>query len=342
MGLLLAILFLVEFAPCPVFAQDYTAIRRAREDSVVFIHSKRTRKDGTGIPENSFGTGVLVSQDGYVITASHVVFKADNQTVVETSGAIRSRHNRLIPLEPVKRDDDVDGMLLLFPDTGAQWQPVTRGNSHNVPKDASLYALGFPGNLDLSPATGILSNKFGPKGTWQTTLGINRGQSGGPIFDINGDLVAIAAAGSDEHQQITFAIPEAYLRGLLQLAVAKARSPDAMMAWFVPGHAPQFVSRTFSFYQGVDHQAQSSAREVYCLPEQYSINTIKQSITTQSGPESRVLSVARDPQKKNCVTVYAFIKGAGVKKFGPIVVDYVGRGWLGIDVVVDARKDGEP
>jgi len=336
-GAIFAVALLIDHIPTPALAQDYSSIRRATEDSVVFVHSKRNRKDGTGVLENSYGTGFVISPDGYVITASHVVFKEDKQFVVETTGAIRSRHNQAYKLEPVKRDEDVDGILMLFPDVGIQWKPVTRGNSRDVQKDAPLYALGFPGVRDLSPATGVLSNKFGPKGTWQTTLAINRGQSGGPIFDTRGSLVAVSAAGSDEQQLVTFAIPEAYLRGLLQLAMAKAWANDTTFAKFAPGN--DMVSTKFTFYQAVDHQAQSSTREEFCLPPQYSISMIKPSITTQSGPETRVLGVVRDPLRNNCVTVDAFIKGAGVKKRGTTVIDYGGRGWLGMEVFLDATRE---
>jgi hypothetical protein len=324
-------------APASVIAQpDYTRIRAANENSVVFIHSKRTRKDGVGAPDESYGTGFIISQLGYVLTANHVILKADASTVVETKGTIRSRHNPKYKLELVKRDDDIDAALLLFPDVGVNWKPVEFGDSRGVPKDAPLYALGFPGNLDLAPATGILSNRFGPKGSWQTTLGINRGQSGGPVFDMNAKVIAIAAAGIDAYQGVTFAIPEAYVFGLRQLAAA----PPSGGTQFVqsPNTPDILATQRFVFYRAVDHEAQTSARELYCLPREYQIQNVEYHVTTQNGPGTRLLSVAADKAAKNCVAVEAFIKGAGVTKVGPIIVDHKGRGWLGVEVNVEGKK----
>jgi hypothetical protein len=324
-------------APEPATAQpDYTRIRAANENSIVFIHSKRTRKDGVGAPDESHGTGFIISQLGYVLTASHVILKADALTVVETEGTIRSRHNPKYKLELVKRDDDIDAALLLFPDIGVNWKSVEFGDSRGVPKDAPLYALGFPGNLDLAPATGILSNRFGPKGNWQTTLGINRGQSGGPVFDLNAKVVAIAAAGIDVYQGVTFAIPEAHVFGLRQLAAA----PPAGGTQFVQSPTtPEILARQrFVFYRAVDHEAQTSAKELYCLPREYLIHNFGYHVTTQNGPETKLVSVGPDQTAKNCVAVEAFIKGAGVTKVGPITVDHKGRGWLGVEVNVEGKK----
>ena len=120
----------------------------------------------------------------------------------------------------VKREADLDLVLLALQiPSSLTTQPAEIGGSSGMPLDSPLYALGFPGKSDLSPAIGILSTRSGPKGRWQTTLGINRGNSGGPIFDPKTNkIVAIAWAGDDSAQQITYVIPETYASGLLQIA----------------------------------------------------------------------------------------------------------------------------
>ena len=229
----------------PLPAQDYSAIRRANEDSVVFIHSTRARKDGTGSVEHYYGSGFIISESGFVTTANHVVPREDENTVVETKGTVRSRHGTAYKLEPVKRDVEIDVMLLVFPDVGVKWKPVARGNSKTVPTDAPLVALGFPGTSDLSSAPGILSNKVGPKGLWQTTMPINRGNSGGPVFDLTGKLVAIASAGNDTMQGVTFAIPESYAMGLIQIASNPyshlIEAAIAAPTWTEPAYVPAWT-----------------------------------------------------------------------------------------------------
>lgn len=345
-----------------IYAQDYSSIRKANEDSVVFIHSVRTRKDGTGSPEHHWGTGFIVSDGGYVATANHVVTKDDDNTLVATTGAIRSRYSTAYKLEPVKRDPEVDVMLLVFPDVGVKWKPVTRGNSKAVPTDAPLFALGFPGSSDLSSAPGILSSKFGPKGVWQTTMPINRGNSGGPVFDATGKVVAIASAGNDAMQGVTFAIPESYASGLIQIASLNVLANTINYAW--TGSTPNAVRAAggdwldmsyvygqtttdarisevlgkFVFYRTVDHDAKSTVAEKHCLPSSYRVRTIRYGVAAQNGQETKLGSVEIDPDNENCVTVKAVISGVGVTKVGPITIEQMGRGWLGVDVRVEGIK----
>jgi len=244
----------------------------------------------------------------------------------------------VLKLEPVKSDDQVDVMLLQLPPVQA-WKAVAFGDCRSVPEDAELYSLGFPGNNDLSSAIGRLSNKYGPRGIWQTTLPINRGHSGGPVFDQSGRVVAIASAGSDVEQQVTFAIPECYAKGLTQMAAAGVHPSNFDITWVpTPGDLVSKVTQKFTFYKAVDHDAQVSAREVYCLPDNYRVTKVEPSITTKNGPETKLMAVTPDPRRRNCVALTAFIKGAGVVKFGPIIVDHKGRGWLGVDLLVDATK----
>ena len=48
-------------------------LRKANEDKVVYIESIKTRKDGTGAKEKRFGTGFVLSEEGHILTASHVI-----------------------------------------------------------------------------------------------------------------------------------------------------------------------------------------------------------------------------------------------------------------------------
>jgi S1-C subfamily serine protease len=211
---------LITFFSGHIIAQDYeTTLKGIREKSagsIVHIHSRRIRKDGSGNPDDSYGTGFLVTREGHVITASHVVLKPDGDTIVETTASIRSRHGQRYKLEPIKTDNEIDLMLLALPnDVGIEWKPLTFGDSQTTPTDAYLFALGFPGTSDLTSAEGILSNKSTPHGTWQTTLPLNRGNSGGPVFDKKGRVVAIAKAGNDMQNSVTFVIPAFYVSYVL-------------------------------------------------------------------------------------------------------------------------------
>jgi hypothetical protein len=315
-----------------LLAQNTLQIREANQDSVVFIHSQKTRRDGSTSPQHNYGTGFIIPGQGYILTASHVIFEQDPDSVVETTASIRSRFNQSYRVELVKRDLDVDGALLLLPEVGVQWKPVSLGASSGVPNDAQLYALGFPGSSDLSPALGILSNHFGPGGTWQTTLQIDKGDSGGPVFDMNGKVVAVAMAGQDESRAITYARPIQHLLGLFQLAVSALRAPTE------PVVASATITQVFDFYQSVDSDQGRSFQQRYCLPENYVVAKIDQSITTENGP-TKLNSVKTDVSQKNCVVLNADVQGFGVDRIGPIIVNYRGRGWLGVHLTVQGKVE---
>lgn len=314
-------------------AQDYARVRAENENSVVFIHSIRTRKDGKGIAENSYGTGFITSADGHVMTASHVVFNEDSDHIVETKGAIRSRHGQLYKLESVRRDEQSDVMVLMFPDVGINWKPVKFGDSRSIKKEAKLYTLGFPGT-DLAPALGILSNKFGPKGVWQTTLPINRGNSGGPIFDTGGKVIAIALSGDELKQQITFAVPESYVAGLRYIA-SSIRTYDMVFAMAPVYGTAGNVSQKFQFYESVDAKTTIWKGESYCLPDGFEVTHVKGIATTKSGSGSKLLGFDKDVEKSNCVMVKASI-GGDVTRESP--VPEVGIHWFGMNVLVEGRK----
>ena len=102
---------------------------------------------------------------------------------------------------------------IAFPDV-KKLDVIEAGESKNVPADARLFVLGFPRLSDLASAEGLLSNHYGPKGKWQTTLPIDYGNSGGPVFDIGGRVIGIAAGGLDEARAMTYVIPFDYARPL--------------------------------------------------------------------------------------------------------------------------------
>ncbi len=197
-----------------LFAQIPPIIRQNNQDSVVFIHSQRRQKDGTGSPEDSYGTGFLISSQGNVLTASHVILNPTPGTTVENSGAVGSRHNTPYKLEFVRSDCNLDAAILLLPDVGQRWQPVagfdeTLSMNNGDPR----FTLGFPQTSDLTPAHGELVDRLGPRGRWQTTLLIGPGSSGSPVFDSQGRVVALAVAGIRADPPVSYVVPTAELVG---------------------------------------------------------------------------------------------------------------------------------
>lgn len=314
---------------------SYGSIRKNNANKVLYIKSIKKKKDRTGVVQKSFGTGFLLTDDGHVLTASHVVLQPDIDTLVDTMASFGSAHNHAYPLQFIKRDVDagVDAALLQLPNTVKELTGVHIGNSKNVPEEAELYVLGFPTPLqNLNSGIGHLSSKLGPNGWWVTSLPLNRGNSGGPIFDIGGNVIAMAIAGADESQSITYAMPIGYAKGLIDMVAIDTNSLRLQTA-----ENKKVATQGFAFYKAVDHNEERTFNEQFCLPKNYKVTEFDKKVATQSGAETTIL-VEPTAESSNCVTVTSLIKGFGVEQIGPITTEYKGRGWIGGKLLIRGEK----
>jgi S1-C subfamily serine protease len=241
----------------------------------------------------------------------------------------------------ITRDDDLDLALLLLPNVQT-WKPLEFvDRSASIPEDARLYSLGFPLASDLSSVEGLLSSHFGIGGKWQTTLPLNFGNSGGPVFDIGGRIVGVAAGGFDQAQNITYVIPADYLRALRSLlptTCSQQASPTPPAASAASASAHQ-IRQSFQFSVTVDHQDQRDINDIHCLPEGFIVSNVTPSISSINGNGTRLISANPVPGRPNCVALQAFVRGSGVDRLGGIIVNHRGRGWLSGQLLVDGRRN---
>ena len=141
------------------------------------------------------GSGVLVSEDGLVVTAAHVVDVADR---VEVEFADQQR--AVAEVIASSTLDDVALLQLNPPVHGVA--PVKWGDSNKVEIGDAVFAVGAPYGLDHTLSSGRISGRrpraaLGPSGPqgelFQTDAPINRGNSGGPLFDEKGQLIGIVS-----------------------------------------------------------------------------------------------------------------------------------------------------
>lgn len=308
-------------------------IRKANEDKVVYIESIKTRKDGTGAKQKRFGTGFVLSEEGHILTASHVILEADADTVVTTTAKFGSSRNSGHILEFIKRDPEADGALLQLPNILKTLHGVNLGLNGQIPDEALLYVLGFPDPLfNINSGSGVLTDKRGPSGKWVTSIPLNRGNSGGPIFDIAGKVVAMAIGGADEYQGITYVTPIRHLKGLIDMVVINASDLRLRLA-----NDKKEATRQFAFYQAVGHDEEQINNERFCLPKNYKVTEFSKTVATQSGSEPSI-SVETTADSPNCVVLTSQIKGFGVDKIGPIITEYNGRGWIGGELIIRGAK----
>jgi serine protease Do len=163
---------------------------------------------GGDIPMQGQGSGFIVSSDGYVITNAHVVENADTVT-------IRLTDRREYRAKVVGTDKQTDIAVLKL-DVKEPLPSVKLGSSANASVGEWLVAIGSPFGFENSVSAGILSAKGRslPDATYtqfiQTDVAVNPGNSGGPLFNLAGEVIGINSqiySRTGGFQGISFAIP---------------------------------------------------------------------------------------------------------------------------------------
>lgn len=137
---------------------------------------------------SSLGSGFIISTDGYILTNNHVVSGANDVYV-------RLRGGRELKAKVIGTDKSTDVALLKIDATGLKLKPLKVGNSDQLKKGQWVLAIGSPFGLDSTVTAGIVSAIGRDAGGYlpfiQTDVAVNPGNSGGPLLDLNGDVVGI-------------------------------------------------------------------------------------------------------------------------------------------------------
>ena len=158
-----------------------------------FFRDFQDRNDNGNRPRrsNALGSGFVISEDGYVVTNNHVIDGADEISIELFSG-------EELPAEVVGTDPNTD-IALLKVKTNAPLPFVSFGDSDNARVGDWVMAMGNPLGQGFSVSAGIVSARNRAlSGTYddyiQTDAAINRGNSGGPLFNMDGEVVGVNTA----------------------------------------------------------------------------------------------------------------------------------------------------
>jgi S1-C subfamily serine protease len=172
-------------------------------------------------PSQSLGSGVVVSEDGYVLTNTHVIGSARAEIKVTLSD------NREHPARLVGFDDLTD--LAVIKIDGKDLETLPWGDSSKLRVAEWVLAIGNPFNLSGTVTLGIVSstNRSGSQvGAFsdliQTDAAINQGNSGGALVNARGELVGINSmiyTESGGNVGLGFAIPSNVARDIMQQLV---------------------------------------------------------------------------------------------------------------------------
>ncbi len=169
----------------------------------------------------STGSGVIISKDGYIATNNHVVEDAEQLMV-------RLDDNRRIEAELVGTDPDTD-LALIKVDAG-ELPYVKFGDSDNVDIGEWVLAVGNPFDLNNTVTAGIVSakarniniinteNRYGIESFIQTDAVVNRGNSGGALVNLDGELIGIntaIATNTGTFNGYSFAVPSILVKKVM-------------------------------------------------------------------------------------------------------------------------------
>ncbi|MGH7166197.1 MAG: S1C family serine protease, partial [Nitrospiraceae bacterium] len=166
------------------------------------------------------GSGVIIDQDGHIVTNNHVVGEA---TEVEVRLSDKTR----VTAQVLGKDPDTD-LAVLKISGDRRFPSVTFGDSGAVRVGQWVLAVGNPFGLDRTVTLGVVSgigrenmNLSRYENYIQTDASINPGNSGGPLFNLRGEVIGINTAIINFAQGIGFAIPSNMAKQVIQQLLAR-------------------------------------------------------------------------------------------------------------------------
>jgi S1-C subfamily serine protease len=193
--MMLAAAMLPAFAPAAQ-AQSLDDIFSQVNASVVVVRSKGRDVSAGGVTRfNETGSGVLISSGGRVMTAAHVVNAMDEITVEGVAGEV-------VRAKLVSSDAAADLSLLQLERVTAAMRVARIGDSDTMRVGQQVMVVGAPYGLAHSMSVGWISARWPPKTIFrdmplaeffQTTATINTGNSGGPMFNMAGEVIGIVS-----------------------------------------------------------------------------------------------------------------------------------------------------
>ena len=178
--------------------------------------------------QNSLGSGVIVTNEGHIITNSHVVTDNEGNQVDQIEVQLSDGQTKKARL--VGADSEVDLAVLKIDDPNVK--PLKLADSDMVQPGDFVLAIGNPFGFEETVTDGIISSKGRPNRTdffgdlIQTNAAINPGNSGGPLINLRGEVIGIntaIASTTGGSQGIGFAIPSNTVRTALESLLKQGR-----------------------------------------------------------------------------------------------------------------------
>ena len=203
--------------------QEVNKIKKKNNELAQKIDDVKDQTAKPPIEYKSGGTGFLIDTRGYLITNAHVIENAKHIAVQGSNG-------NDLDAEVIYTDDFRDLALLKIDDKSFK-SPSTipysiRKNGGDIAEP--IYTLGYPRN-DIVYGEGYLAARTGFNGdtlTCQITIPANRGNSGSPILNKNGEIIGILSTKQSSAEGTAFAIRSKYIYALINEAQKDSSMPS--------------------------------------------------------------------------------------------------------------------
>jgi hypothetical protein len=238
----------VLLVPLAAGASQNAAVEKARNQSQGIVVIVTLDDQGRALGQ---GSGFIVTASGAVVTSLHVVKGASKLRVKLPNGDVYHTDEVI--------DYDADKDIAIIKIKGFQLPVVKLGDSDRTEVGEQVVAISSPEGLTNSLSTGVISGvrRLSTHRVFQITAPISQGSSGGALFDSNGDVIGIATYILRSGQNINFAVPINYVRGMIsdhiKTSVATLPSPTPLVrseAESVPGTPDAIVSEINSASRG--------------------------------------------------------------------------------------------
>jgi V8-like Glu-specific endopeptidase len=201
----------------PAAQETVAEVVKRSSDAVVLIVISNSSGQ-----ETALGSGFLISADGEIVTNYHVIREAHSAIVRLSNGAF-------FPVNGVLASD-ADKDLAIIKVGGKNLPFLTLGDIDKVHIGDHVVAIGSPLGLEGTVSDGVVSaiRDVESKKWIQTTAPVSHGNSGGPLLDLNNNVVGVITWGVQEGQNLNFAATCSEVKALLAKTPEQAKPLDSV------------------------------------------------------------------------------------------------------------------
>lgn len=192
-----------------ILRREIDNIKRSQNNLMNDIHKSRS---GPVNPGQYGGTGFALSDNGLIATNAHVIAGADSVYVQTSKGDV-------LKATIVYKDPHADLAILRINDSSFRLPPLPYDlkGSKDAPLGEDVYTLGYPRD-EIVYGKGYISSETGFRGdtnSYQVSIPVNPGNSGGPLIDSKGQVLGIVTGKQSPSDNIAFAVKSSFLLSML-------------------------------------------------------------------------------------------------------------------------------